>query len=133
MTKATTTEPLAVYDGRLLLGLVHQAGGQWRAVTAAGRDLGLFTSARAASNALLEVHAPASTAFPVRLGERLRLVDDPLQWIVERQGRKPTATRSGWQQIRFHRDRDALLVWMRTAGAEPEAIATVSVFPRWHR
>lgn len=73
-----------------------------------------------------------SPAFPVALGKRLRLVDDPLQWIVERQRRKPTAKTDGWVSIRFHRDRDALLVWAKHCGVLPEAIAAIATFPRWH-
>jgi hypothetical protein len=68
-----------------------------------------------------------SPSFPIALGERLRLVDDPLQWIVERQ-----QSETRWRQVRFHRDRDALLIWLKHSRVLPEAIATVAAFPRWH-
>jgi hypothetical protein len=74
-----------------------------------------------------------STLFPIALGERLQLVDDPLQWIVERQVSKtPKGRDRGWRQVRFHRDREVLLVWLRSWGAPPDAIAMVAGFPRWH-
>ena len=67
--------------------------------------------------------------FPVTLNERWRVVDDPLQWILQyRAGNishsDADKTRKAWQGRRFCRTRDALLRDIRE-NCEPIDLATI--------
>ena len=80
-----------------------------------------------------------TAAFPLVLNERWRVVDDPLQWIVQyrqnnrRRGDGSVDPRS-WQGKRFCRTRTALLRDIRENCGEvdPAALANIEAMPDWH-
>ena len=57
----------------------------------------------------LERAAATSYAFPLRINARWRVVDDPLQWILESRSGKGGAKNSGWRARSFNRTREGLL------------------------
>ena len=51
--------------------------------------------------------------FPFILNEQRRIVDDPLQWIIQRRRGTAGPKRLGWEPIRFHASRDHMLKWVQ--------------------
>lgn len=68
------------------------------------------------------------------LNDRWRVVNDPLQFILQVRRRKPTATQDGWEGRSFCRQRWALLRCIREYCGEvsPEALAVIHQLPEKH-
>jgi hypothetical protein len=69
-----------------------------------------------------------------QLNESWRVVDDPLQWILQRRKGNPRKKNSGWRDRSFCRTRDALLRCVREYCGEvdPSALATLKALSDWH-
>ena len=83
--------------------------------------------------------ADDSHAFPVVLNDRWRVVDDPLQWILQyREGKTPHSDGSenprAWVGRRFFRTRTALKRDIRECcgDVDPAALAVIDTWPDWH-
>lgn len=78
--------------------------------------------------------------YPVAiLNDRWRVIDDPLQWILQYRRRKVCAGAKSpkdniWRGHRFCRTRTALLRDIRENCGEvgPAALAIVKALPEWH-
>lgn len=68
------------------------------------------------------------------LNARWRVVDDPLQWILQVRKGRPTAKASGWRDRRFHVQRTALMrsVAELCGPVEPEACRMLAALPATH-
>jgi hypothetical protein len=82
-------------------------------------------------------NAPAhpSTAFRLALSDRIHLISDDLQWIVQVRRGKARARNSGWHARHFCRSRVGLqLAVRRVLGRAdlPAALAQISALPEWH-
>jgi hypothetical protein len=83
-----------------------------------------------------------------QLNETWRVVDDPLQWILQRRKGNPRSKNSGWENRSFCRTRDALLRCIREycclpdqgehrsireyRGVDGAAVEQVRALPEWH-
>ena len=69
-----------------------------------------------------------------QLNESWRVVDDPLQWILQRRKGNPRDKSSGWRGRSFCRTRDALLRCVREQCGEIDAnsLAVLKALPDWH-
>src|SRR5262245_49561226 len=56
-----------------------------------------------------ECFAHPSNSLVAQLNASWRVVDDPLQWILQRRKGKPRSRNSGWRGRSFCRTKDALL------------------------
>ncbi len=63
-----------------------------------------------------------------------RVVDDPLQWILQRKKGRPRKKHSGWRNRSFCRTRDALLRRIREycGPVDEDALQQVRALPEWH-
>ncbi len=80
--------------------------------------------------------APAHPSNPLvaQLNGRWRVVDDPLQWILQRRKGTPSNKKSGWKGNAFCRTRKALSrnIRERCGEVDPEALAEIEATPEWH-
>jgi hypothetical protein len=78
--------------------------------------------------------AHPSNGLIAELNERWRVVDDPLQWILQRRKGSPRKKNSGWQGRSFCRTREALLRCVREYCGEvdPAALNKIKALPDWH-
>ena len=79
---------------------------------------------------------PAHPLNPVvaQLNAKWRVVDDPLQWILQRKKGNPRSRNAGWQGRSFCRTRDALLRCVREHCGEIDldSLAWLQDLPHWH-
>ena len=87
-----------------------------------------------ASSKVLNDPAHPSNQLVAQLNERWRVVDDPLQWKLQRKKGNARKRNSGWQDRSFCRTRDGLLrcVCEYCGEVEPAALAKLSVLPQYH-
>jgi hypothetical protein len=72
-------------------------------------------------------------SFPVHLGPNWRIVDDPLQWILQRRKGNARRKSSGWDSRSYCRTRAGLLRCIRECGEiDPAALEALSMLPEWH-
>jgi hypothetical protein len=94
--------------------------------------------------------APAhpSNRFVTQLNERWRVVDDPLQWVLQQRKGTPRKKNTGWQARSFCRTREGLLRCIREncclpdqggsrcveeyRGVDGAALQQVRALPEWH-
>jgi hypothetical protein len=78
--------------------------------------------------------AHPSNRLVAPLNERWRVVDDPLQWILQRKKGNPRKKNSGWRDRSFCRTRDALLRCVREHCGEIDdnSLAKLKSLPDWH-
>jgi hypothetical protein len=78
--------------------------------------------------------AHPSNRLVAQLNERWRVVDDPLQWILQRKKGNPRKKNSGWRDRSFCRTRDALLRCVREHCGEIDdnSLAKLKSLPDWH-
>jgi len=80
--------------------------------------------------------APAGSlnAFPTVINYGWRVVDDPLQWILQRRDSKPDKKHSGWTSRSFCRTREGLLRCVREncGVVDAEALARLESLPDFH-
>ena len=82
---------------------------------------------------------PNSPAHPsnrlvAQLNASWRVIDDQLQWILQRRKGNPRKKNAGWRDRSFCRTRDALLRCVREYCGEvdPSALATLKALSDWH-
>ena len=83
--------------------------------------------------------ADDNQAFPLVLNERWRVVDDPLQWVLQYRRRNVAASAksektSAWQGKRFCRTRTALKRDIRECCGDVDqlALTIINTWPEWH-
>jgi hypothetical protein len=78
--------------------------------------------------------AHPSNRLVAQLNATWRVVDDPLQWILQRKKGNPRNKNSGWRGRSFCRTRKALLRCIREYCGEVDvgALARVKSLPEWH-
>jgi len=78
--------------------------------------------------------AHPSTRLVAQLNESWRVIDDPLQWILQRKKGSPRKKNSGWRGRSFCRTRDALLrcVAGYCGEIDDNALAELNSLPDWH-
>jgi hypothetical protein len=78
--------------------------------------------------------AHPSNQLVAQLNERWRVVDDPLQWKLQRKKGNARKKNSGWQDRSFCRTRDGLLRCVREYCGEVDvdALAKLNKLPVWH-
>ena len=88
-----------------------------------------------ASSKGLNDPAHPSNRLLAQLNTNWRVVDDPLQWILQRRKGNPRKKNSGWQGRSFCRTREALLRCVRQACevVDPNALAKLHALPDWHQ
>ena len=86
------------------------------------------------SNNLVERPAHPSNHLIAQLNATWRVVDDPLQWILQRKKGNPRNKNSGWRGRSFCRTREALLgcICKYCGEVAIEAFAKVKALPDWH-
>ena len=101
---------------------------QWLRETPIVRDEG------SAPNQAVERPAHPSHRLVAQLNASWRVIDDPLQWILQRTKGNPRKKNSGWRDRSFCRTRDALLRCVREYCGEvdPSALATLKALSDWH-
>jgi hypothetical protein len=83
-------------------------------------------------------YAPAhgSTTFLLAISDRVRVISDDLQWIVQVRRGKARARNSGWHARHFCRSRVGLQLALRQIRGrdDPPAaiVAQVTALPEWH-
>jgi hypothetical protein len=98
------------------------------------RQPSLIAPASAALNDLPSPPAHPSNRLIAQLNTNWRIVDDPLQWILQRRKGNPRKKNSGWQDRSFCTTRDGLLRCVREYCGEVDqtAIALISAQPAHH-
>ena len=83
---------------------------------------------------LLSPLAHPSNRLLAQLNEQWRVVDDPLQWILQRRKGNPRKKNSGWKDRSFCTTRDGLLRCVREYCGEvdPNALADLQALPDHH-
>ncbi len=78
--------------------------------------------------------AHPSNRLVAQLNGTWRVVDDPLQWRLQRKKGRPRKKDSGWQDRSFCRTREGLLRCVREycGDVEPAALAKLSALPEHH-
>jgi hypothetical protein len=78
--------------------------------------------------------AHPSYRLVAQLNERWRVVDDPLQWILQRKKGNPRKKNSGWRDRSFCRTQGALLRCVAGYCGEIDAnsLAKLKSLPDWH-
>jgi hypothetical protein len=78
--------------------------------------------------------AHPSNRLVTQLNERWRVIDDPLQWILQRRKGNPRKKNSGWRGRSFCRTRDALLrcVDGYCGEIDDNSLAKLKSLPDWH-
>jgi hypothetical protein len=80
------------------------------------------------------VRSGASVAVIAPLGPDWRLIDDPIQWIVQRRVRQSNEKSTGWQARSHFTSKDALLLEIQRLGVllSPETLNTLNALPSIH-
>jgi hypothetical protein len=75
-----------------------------------------------------------STRLVAQLNGTGGVVDDPLQWILQRKKGTPRKKNSGWRSRSFCRTREALLRCVREYCGEVnvDCLAELQALPNWH-
>ena len=70
------------------------------------------------------------------INARWRVVDNPLQWILQRSKPGANSERSRWQSMMFFRSRKGLLHYLvdepEAGECEPSALNVLRALPEWH-
>ncbi len=89
--------------------------------------------AQSSFNRLSTEPKQATTAFYARIDGAHRIVEDSLQWIVQRRKGNARDKNSGWASVRFHRERAALLLYVQTHFPDATAVtAAIQALPERH-
>jgi hypothetical protein len=98
------------------------------------RQQSLVDPATAASNDLPSPPAHPSNRLTAQLNKNWRVVDDPLQWILQRRKGNPRKKNSGWQDRSFCTTREGLLCCIREYCGEvnQNALADLQALPDYH-
>ena len=78
--------------------------------------------------------AHPSNRVVAQLNANWRVVDDPLQWILQRRKGKPRTRNSGWRGRSFCRTKDALLgcIGKHCGEVDADALSKLRSLPDWH-
>jgi hypothetical protein len=98
------------------------------------RQRGLIAPVAAAPHKLPSPPAHPLNRFIAQLNKNWRVVDDPLQWILQRRKGNPRKKNSGWQDRSFCTTREVLLRCVREYCGEVDekALADLKVLPEYH-
>ncbi|MGE0735304.1 MAG: hypothetical protein AB7P50_11180 [Alphaproteobacteria bacterium] len=68
------------------------------------------------------------------LSARWRIVNEPLQWVLQVRKGRCRARATGWRAIRFHVERTALIASVQRfcGDVRPEAMAVLAALPELH-
>jgi hypothetical protein len=99
-----------------------------------GRQPSLSEPASATSYYSPSPPAHPSNRLIAQLNANWRVVDDPLQWILQRRKGNPRKKNSGWQDRSFCTTREGLLRCVRESCSEVDdkAIAQIHALPELH-
>ncbi len=77
---------------------------------------------------------PAAVDFPIILNDRWRVTEDPLQWILERRKRNPSAKGSGYEARSYCGSRTGLTRCVRDycGDVDPDALMVIQFLPTMH-
>ena len=131
-------------DQELSGNLSNQSVGGWCAPTASTFGEQLAQRVREQNFSAPAVtganRSPSPSAHPLnhliaRLNAKWRVVDDPLQWILQRKKGNPRKKNSGWRDRSFCTTRQTLLRCVReTCGeVDDEALIRLRALPEFHR
>ena len=91
------------------------------------------------SDAALPTEVPSPLARPsnrliAQLNKNWRIVDDPLQWILQRRKGNPRKKNSGWQDRSFCTTREGLVRCIRESCGEVDAdtLSQLRALPQFH-
>ena len=89
---------------------------------------------RGTAGSTLSRPAHPSNGLIAELNERWRVVDDPLQWILQRRKGSPRKKNSGWEGRSFCQTKEAMLRCVRKlcGHVDPSALAKLTVLPPHH-
>jgi hypothetical protein len=78
--------------------------------------------------------AHPSNRLTAQLNKDWRVMDDPLQWVLQRRKGNPRKKNTGWQERSFCTTRDGLLRCVREACGEVDdkALAQLHALPEFH-
>jgi hypothetical protein len=78
--------------------------------------------------------AHPSNRLVAQLNEGWRVIDDPLQWKLQRKKGNPRPKNFGWRDRSFCTTRDGLLRWVREhcGKVEPAALVKLNALPEHH-
>jgi hypothetical protein len=81
-----------------------------------------------------ESPAHPSIHFPIPIDAAWRVVDDPLQWILQRRKGNLRGKNSGWDNRHYCRTRDGLMrcILKHCGDVDPGTLETLSMLPEWH-
>ena len=98
------------------------------------REPEIVRDAGAVPNDALDRPAHLSNRLVAQLNATWRVIDDPLQWILQRKRGNRRNKNSGWKGRSYCRTRAALLRCIREYCGEVavEALAKVQALPEWH-
>ena len=98
------------------------------------REQPVATTRHQASSKGLNGPAHPSNRVVAQLNAKWRVVDDPLQWILQRKKGSPRSRNAGWQGRSFCRAREALLrcVHEYCGEVDLDALARLQDLPDWH-
>ena len=74
---------------------------------------------------------PAAVEFPIVLNDRWRVVDDPLQWILQYRESDPSERSTGYKARSFCGSRGGLTRCVRDycGDVDPDALAQIGLLP----
>ena len=98
------------------------------------RQPNLVTPAGVAPSVLLAPPAHPSNRLIAQLNANWRVVDDPLQWILQRRKGNPRKKNSGWQDRSFCTTREGLLRCIRELCGEIDdnSLTRIHALPEFH-
>jgi hypothetical protein len=81
-----------------------------------------------------QTFAHTSNSWSIRINSDWRVIEDALQWILQRRKGRPRSKASGWRSRSFLRTRDGLLACVREHCGEvdPHALASLMLLPERH-
>ena len=81
-----------------------------------------------------ESPAHPSIRFPIPINAAWRVIDDPLQWILQRRKGNLRGKNTGWDSRSYCRTRNGLMLCIRErcGEGEPGALEALSMLPERH-
>lgn len=74
------------------------------------------------------------TTIIAQLNDQWRVIDEPVQWILQYRNGRGTQKSTGWRGRRYHCDRDQLVVSVRELAGPIDAdeLQILMQLPKWH-
>jgi hypothetical protein len=138
-TSAANREQLAASDGSLASAHLVPEGDRFPCGTSSASKERVREQSASQGRCLDTQNRNQQLAHPsnrlvAQLNERWRVIDDPLQWILQRRKGNPRKKNSGWRGRSFCRTRDALLrcVDGYCGEIDDNSLAKLKSLPDWH-